>query len=472
VSNLGEGLQVRVYARAKGNDTSFIMFDRIFNPSTTKEIRLYGLNDDDIFEIEENAHSRIKLRIIGGRGNDTFDIRGHVENLIYDLKAEGNFIKNQSRTKNRFSVDPPSNTRSLLGFNYDYTRFPQFALGYNTDDGLLAGAGMHRRTYGFLNPPYASDQRLRLLWAVDRKAFQVKYQAEINHISRSIDLVMNAEYSAPALKNFFGLGNNTELDESRSNTYYQTRYRVAYFEAMFRQRFFDKFHMQFGPYFYNYNAKYSNNHDNILGDFKEVGMDSANIFSNKSYVGGKVALILDNRNNDLFPTRGMLWINELLMTKGVNGTSKQFMSYTSDMKLYASLTEPAKVVLAMKFGGARIFSKSFEYFQAVNIGANTGLYSFRKNRFSGQGSLYGGLELRVKLIDVNSYILPGALGIMGFYDIGRVFLDGTGKKWHNGFGGGFYYVPFNLFTITATAGVMEGEQIFNFSLSTRFHLTF
>ncbi|MBC7874399.1 MAG: metallophosphoesterase, partial [Ferruginibacter sp.] len=75
ISNHGEGLQVRVYARAKGNDTSFIMFDRIFLPSVTREIHLYGLNDDDLFDIEENASSRIKLRIIGGKGNDTFDIR-------------------------------------------------------------------------------------------------------------------------------------------------------------------------------------------------------------------------------------------------------------------------------------------------------------------------------------------------------------------------------------------------------------
>jgi hypothetical protein len=67
-------LQVKVYAR-KGGDTSFVMYNRIFQPSVTKEIRLFGLNDDDIFEIEDNAKSVIKIRIIGGKGNDTFDIK-------------------------------------------------------------------------------------------------------------------------------------------------------------------------------------------------------------------------------------------------------------------------------------------------------------------------------------------------------------------------------------------------------------
>jgi predicted Holliday junction resolvase-like endonuclease len=102
VSNTAEGLQVRVYARERGNDTSLIMYDRIFTPTITKEIRLFGLGDDDLFDIDSTASSRIKLRIIGGKGNDTFDIRGHVENLLYDIIADGNYIKNRSMTSIAF----------------------------------------------------------------------------------------------------------------------------------------------------------------------------------------------------------------------------------------------------------------------------------------------------------------------------------------------------------------------------------
>ncbi|MEO7393507.1 MAG: metallophosphoesterase, partial [Chitinophagaceae bacterium] len=55
ISKAEEGLHIKVYAREKGNDTSFVMYDRIFQPSITKEIRLYGLNQDDIFDIDENV---------------------------------------------------------------------------------------------------------------------------------------------------------------------------------------------------------------------------------------------------------------------------------------------------------------------------------------------------------------------------------------------------------------------------------
>jgi len=473
ISNHEKGLQIRVYALQKGKDTSFIMFDRVFDASVTHEIRLYGLNDEDVFDIEENASSRIKLRLIGGRGNDTFDIRGNVENLLYDLNVEGNLIKNKSRTKNRFSADPPANARSILGFEYNRTRFPQFAAGFNTDDGLLGGTGISRRTYGFRNFPYATDHRLAILWSLTKKAWQFRYRGEINHVSRSIDLVINANYSTPALRNFFGMGNKTTIDPSKKTTFYQTRYSALQFEAMLRRRYFDKFHIQAGPYLFMYNAKYSDNVDNVLGKFRDFQLDSQIIFSRKTYVGGKLALILDNRNNELIPTRGMLWTNEILVTKGMGTGAHNFISYTTDMKVYASLSEPAKLVAILKMGGGRIYSKYFEYFQAMTFGANNSLYSFRKNRYAGRGSIYGSLETRIKITDVDSYILPGVLGFTVFFDIGRIYHKVLpGRAWHTGYGGGLYYVPFNLFVITATAGFSEGENVFNFSLGTRINLTF
>ena len=87
--------------------------------------------------------------------------------------------------------------------------------------------------------------------------------------------------------------------------------------------------------------------------------------------------------------------------------------------------------------------------------------------------MYGSLEMRYKLLDVNSYVLPGELGVIGFYDVGRVFEKNLpGRKWHSGYGAGFYYIPFKLFVITATAGFSKGEPLYNFSLGTRVNFTF
>ncbi|MGQ0737969.1 MAG: metallophosphoesterase [Bacteroidota bacterium] len=477
VSSVGDKLQVRVYVKSKGNDTSFIMYDRVFDPSVTKEIRLYGLHDEDVFEIEASASSRIKLRIIGGRGMDTFDLKGNVEALLYDLKSTGGdyYIKDSSHAKKRFSDDPPVNDRSLLGFNYNTSKFPQFHFNYNSDDGLIIGAGFSRRTYGFRNLPYATDQKLSATYAIDRGALRLQYRGEFNHITRNFDLVLKGDFSSPTLQNFFGYGNNSAINSSLTHRYYQTLYNYFEAELLLRRRYFDKFHLMLGPYFYHYSASVSRNISNVLGKPQQVRLDSAAVYSKKSYAGFKIAALVDNRNREFFPTRGMHWKNELLATTKLSGAEGKYVAFTSDMSIYASLREPAKLVAVLKFGGGRIFSKSYEYFQAMSIGANNDLPGFRKNRYTGKSSLYGGLELRMQLFNVNSYILPGPFGLAVFYNSGRVWQpnDITGsKKWHGAYGFGFYYLPFNLFAISAYAGFSENEKMFNFTLGTKINLTF
>jgi hypothetical protein len=473
VSNNEKGLQVRVYSRKKGYDTSFIMYDRVFDASITKEIRLFGLNENDYFEIDENAASRIKIRIIGGKGYDTFDIKGKTEALLYDQKDDNNYIKNSSHAKNRFSIDAPVNDKSITGFNYNTSKLPQPVFGYNSDDGILIGGGFSRRTYGFRNLPYASDQKFSALYATNYKALQLKYRGEFNHITRKRDLIINVNFSSPALKNFFSLGNNTEPVQTKNYNYFQTRYKNLDAEILLRKRFFESFHFMIGPYFYHYQNKYIDNVSNILGNFRQAGLDSARIFSNKSYLGGKTIVRFDNRNNETFPTRGLLWNNQLISIAGIDKGSRSFTSIASDMILYASLSDPAKVVAVLKFGGGRILSKNYEFFQAMNFGSNTNLAGFRKNRYAGKSMMYTSIELKAKLFDVNSYFLPGPIGITAFYDAGRVTpLNNGNKSWHGAYGVGFYYIPFNLFSITASAGFAEKERIYNITLGTKINLTF
>lgn len=473
VSNYGNGLQVKVYARTKKSDTSFVMYSRVFDPSVTKEIRLYGLHDDDLFEIEENAESRIKIRIIGGKGYDTFDIKGHVETLLYDLRDGGNHIKNKSHAKNRFSNDAPVNDKDIFGFNYNTTRFPQLHFGQNTDDGFWIGSAFSKRTYGFRNLPYASDQRFSVLYAVTRKAWQFNYTGEFNHITRKTDLIVSINYSSPAIRNFFGLGNNSGIDLSKPKDFYQSRFKQFEATALLRKRFFEKLHLFAGPHFFSYRNDIADNRNNFFGKPSQNGLDSATIYSKKDYLGAKFMMLVDNRNNDLFPTRGMHWKTELVSATGLKKGNHNYTAFTSDMSVYASFTDPAKFVAVVKFGGGHIFSKNYEYFQALTLGSGNNLYGFRKNRFAGTSSLYSGLELRIKLFGVSSNVLPGQVGLTTFYDAGRVWLPGErSSRWHGGYGGGLYFMPFNLFVISANAGFSEKERVFNFTLAKRINYSY
>jgi Calcineurin-like phosphoesterase len=472
VSNYGEGLQVRVYARERGNDTSLIMYNRIFNPSVTKEIRLFGLNGDDLFDIDSTASSRIKFRIIGGQGNDTFDIRGHVENLLYDLLADGNYIKNKSMTKKRFYRDITVNDNTITGFNYNTSRFPEAMFSYNSDDGALTGLGISKTTYGFRNLPYASDQKFAALYSM-RGAYQLYYRGEFNHVTYKWDVFVQANLLQPALRNFFGLGNKTKVNPDKPYDFYRYRFRSFEMEALLRKRYFDKLHLMIGPYYYQYSNKFKENTGNVLTKPQLVGLNFNDVFSKKAYLGGKLAIHLDNRNSDLFPTRGVHWDNEFVAAAGLKKGSDNFSSFTSHMSIFISKGNPAKLVTVVAFGGGHIFSKNFEFFQALDIGANENLHGFRKNRYAGTSMAYGSLEFKLKLFNVNSYILPGPFGITAFYDIGRVWLKGEHyKNWHSAFGGGIYYIPFNRFVFSASAGISGKDKLLSFNLGTKIGLTF
>ena len=67
--------------------------------------------------------------------------------------------------------------------------------------------------------------------------------------------------------------------------------------------------------------------------------------------------------------------------------------------------------------------------------------------------LYNNTEIGIKLANLTSYILHGQLGLLGFYDIGKVWQNGyNNSKWHQGTGGGLYFAPAQLFVFQLVAG--------------------
>jgi len=473
VESVGQNLQVRVYKKTKETDSASLIYNRIFEPSVTKEIDFYGLNGDDVFEIDDNVQSTIRLRIIGGRGDDTFNIKGNISIYLYDLSTEKNFIQNDRRSKNRFENTPEVNKYSQTGFNYNKYSFPNLNLGYNAEDGLMAGIGFYRKTYGFRKDPYATYQKLSTLYAVSNGAYKVRYQGEFNRVVGKNDIVLNGELGKPTLNNFFGIGNFTKVSGANDVKYYRVRYNYVYADVLLRRRVKDFLHISVGPQLYNYWNHIEDNKDKILNTPSLVGLDSVNVYKTKVYAGGKIGILINNVNSELLPTRGILWNTEFSALGGINKNSKPLTTLITDMTVYSSLTDPAKVVSILRLGGGHIFSKNYEYFQALNLGQNNFLRGFRKNRFSGESMAYGSLTLLVKLFDTKSYILPGSVGVLAFDDIGRVWAgDQSSKKWHNSVGGGLYYSPFNMAIISASIGFSEEETLFSFSLGTKFNLTF
>jgi len=98
------------------------------------------------------------------------------------------------------------------------------------------------------------------------------------------------------------------------------------------------------------------------------------------------------------------------------------------------LTKP---VLALRAGGKKLFG-DFPFFDAAFLGGSNTLRTEERQRYAGDASLYGTTELRVPVAKF-PLILPLDVGVIGFMDAGRVYVDGDSPGgWHSAAGGGLW----------------------------------
>ena len=116
-----------------------------------------------------NMHSTIRIRMIGGRGKDSFFIKSRLRSFVYDNVNDTNFLASVSRTKKYFNDDPNINDFQIKHFNYPITRYPRMVMAYNQDDGFMVGTGFWITRYGFRKAPYASDHELTALVCLSQK---------------------------------------------------------------------------------------------------------------------------------------------------------------------------------------------------------------------------------------------------------------------------------------------------------------
>ena len=80
----------------------------------------------------------------------------------------------------------------------------------------------------------------------------------------------------------------------------------------------------------------------------------------------------------------------------------------------------------------------FPYFDAAFIGGSETIRTEERQRYAGDASVYGTSELRIPVAKF-PLIVPLDVGILGFADAARVYLNGESPGgWHSVAGGGFW----------------------------------
>jgi len=93
------------------------------------------------------------------------------------------------------------------------------------------------------------------------------------------------------------------------------------------------------------------------------------------------------------------------------------------------------------------------------LGSHENLRGFRKQRFYGKQSFYNNNELRL-IFNARSKVFNGTIGLIGFYDIGRVWYPGEqSDTWHAGYGPGIFLSLFNKVTLSAAYGISKEDRV-------------
>jgi hypothetical protein len=449
---------VKVYKITKDGDTGKVLYERLFYTRETAEIHLYGLGGNDIFKVDGSTKKGIKIRIIGGEGKDIIEDNSHVngmskKTLVYDTKA-GNELKINAETQNRTSEDTKVNLYDRKSFKYDIAQ-PLLSFAYNPDDGIFLGGGVLIKKQGFRRDPFKVQHKLTANHAFATKAYNFDYQGDFTNVFKKTDLQLNAEIKAPNFtSNFFGLGNETQSQITEQGiNYYRVRFENWDINALLRRKLGTKIVFFGGANFERVEIEESTNR--FVNDFTENGLDANSVFQGKKYLGFLGGFQMDNRDNKIMPTEGILWKTDFKMMKGVGDFSQNYSQLHSEISFFWSFRLPANVTLATRFGGGINFS-DYEFFQANTLGGLTNLRGFRRTRFAGANNLYNNTELRIRLFSFRTYLFPAYFGILGFHDVGRVWQKNESSgKWHNGYGGGIWLAPFQQLVISGMYGFSE-----------------
>ena len=227
--------------------------------------------------------------------------------------------------------------------------------------------------------------------------------------------------------------------------------------------------MTLGPtfQFFKMDSTDKNNSKRFIVREIPPGLDPETAFSKQNYIGGRFSLVADTRDNKAIPRKGIFWHSSVNHLSGLNGTRYEVTQVNSDFSFYVSVI-PKILVLANRTGGGHNFG-DFEFYQAQYLGNEDNLRGYRKYRFAGTSKFYNNTELRLLVANFKTYLFPGSIGVLAFYDTGRIWADNDdSNKWLSGYGGGIWISPLRRMVLTVTYAASKEDKMPLVGLGWRF----
>jgi outer membrane protein assembly factor BamA len=388
------------------------------------------------------------VRVIGGEGQDLVDDSKGGGLYFADAAGTNQLIRGPGSRHDTSPYEPPpgEDPDNTLLEHRDWGRrtAPQVYPGFSSDIGLFLGGGLISTGYGFRYVPYSDSHKILAGYATSAQSGIFDYRGDFRKPNSSLFSTFSVLVSGLEFLRFYGFGNETSADET--DDFYKIRQRmISIFPAL---------HYMFSPSFEIYGGlqiKYNaakDDPDTLLGTIQPYG------YANFGQVGFRLGFNWDTRNPLKASNPGFRIDVEGFVYPKAATVESTFSGVEGNAAAYISLAKP--LILALSIGGKKLFG-TIPYTEAAYIGGSSTVRGFAKNRFAGDSSLYGRLELRL-ILGKAIFIIPGEYGLFGLTDIGRVFVKGeSSNKWHPAYGGGVFFSVLDLATVFSLAVAVSEE---------------
>ena len=445
INRLDNGqLDVKGY-RIKGGKKADVFFSKTFAPDFNKEIWIYGLDDDDVFEVLGNS-GKIKVRLVGGQNNDIYKINEGAKNVhVYDFKEKKNTYEEAFGGKVHKISDYDTNTYQFLKVKASNNQFLP-ALGFNPDDGLRIGIANTYTFNSFRQNPFTQQHTVNAAFYFATSGFDLGYSGEFANVFEKVNLELEARYTSPNFAiNFFGFGNDTpNFDEDLELDFNRVKIRQLHFRPSLVWRGFYGSKVKLGVSYETYDVEETEGRF-IEGFYTDQGRDPQ-----QEFFGVNASYEYSNSDNEAFPTIGMAISLEGGYTSNLTDSERAFGYFIPSLSFDYKLVSSGQLVLATQFKGHFNIGDDYEFYQAASIGANNGLRGFRFQRFTGKTAYFQNSDLRLSFRERKTGLLPVTPGIYGGFDYGRVWLPNEDSNtWHTSYGGGFFINGANILSFNA-----------------------
>jgi hypothetical protein len=446
INHVAKGKIEVSYYRIK-NEGDELVYTKTFNDSKTKNIWVYGLDDDDEFEVTGNKKSSINIRLIGGQNHDIYTIANGQNTKIIDFKSKINTYTVDSKTTKVLTDDYTANLYDFRKPKYNaFSGLPN--IGFNPDDGIKIGLVTNYTVNHFNQNPYTRKHTLTTNYYFATEGFELLYSLHVPKALGNWDFNLESQITSPNFAiNYFGYGNNSlNNDELNGMDYNRVRIRMLKLIPQVKKTGLYGSTLLFQTSFESFDVEQTNNR--FLAIPNSV---NPRIFKSQQFAGASIKYSYENYDNPSLPTMGMGFSIGGSWNINLAESKSNFPTIESKLNFNHRIDSKGKLVLATLIKGKAIFNNNYEFYQGATLGGDYDLRGFRNQRFVGNQSFFQSSDIRYEIGDISNSILPMSYGVFGGFDYGRVWLDDEiSNKWHQSVGGGIWLNGLSTITTRLT----------------------